>query len=54
MKDKNKINNHALHNPHTAITLSDGVDKYLQDLTLRNYSDKTVYEYKLRLKIFLR
>jgi len=49
---KNK--NNAIHNQHTAITLSEGIEKYLQDLILRNYSDKTIYAYRLRLHVFLR
>lgn len=54
MKNKPMLKNNAIHNQHTAITLSEGVEKYLQDLILRNYSDKTIYAYRLRLHVFLR
>lgn len=54
MKNKPNRNNNALHNPHTAITIGDGIEKYLQDLTVRHYSEQTVYGYWLRLMIFLR
>ena len=53
MKAHNKTKNSALHNQHSAITLSEGVEKYLQDLTVRNYSEKTIYGYGRRLKVFL-
>jgi len=39
---------------YTGITLSEGANKYLEDLTLRHYSDKTIYNYRLRLNAFLR
>ncbi len=45
-KERPPINN-------TAITLIDGVDKYLQDLALKNYSQNTIYTYTLRLNAFL-
>ena len=53
-KTKASTKNNAIHNLHTAITISEGVEKYLQDITIRHYSDKTIYGYRLRLKVFLR
>lgn len=50
---KPPVKNTAIHNTHAAITLAEGADKYLQDLILKNYSQNTVYTYRLRLNTFL-
>jgi|GEM_PF-5724181 len=34
------------------ITITDGIDKYVQDLQLRNYSTLTIYGYQKRLALF--
>jgi len=50
---KPPVKNTAIHNTHAAITLAEGADKYLQDLVLKNYSQNTIYTYRLRLSSFL-
>ncbi len=50
---KQPVKNTAINNTHAAITLTEGTDKYLQDLVLKNYSQNTIYTYGLRLNTFL-
>jgi integrase/recombinase XerD len=52
-KKMQHLHNTALNNPHTAITLTEGIDKYIQDLEMRHYSRHTVYGYHKRLQLFL-
>ena len=35
-----------------ALSLSAGIKQYLTDLTVKNYSELTVYSYQLKLKLF--
>ena len=46
------LHNTAINNPNPAITLVEGVEKYLQDLRCRHYRDNTVYGYQQRLQFF--
>ncbi len=50
---KPSVKNTAINNTQSAITLTEGIDKYLQDLVLKNHSQNTVYTYRLRLNTFL-
>ncbi|VAW59692.1 hypothetical protein MNBD_GAMMA08-432, partial [hydrothermal vent metagenome] len=42
-RDKSSIKNNAIHNAYIAITINEGVEKYLEDLSLKNYSEQTIY-----------
>ena len=41
-----------MSNNTKAITISDGIDQYVQDLQLRHYSELTLYGYQKRLALF--